>query len=555
MTEKRNRFPGAKPFTAADKQVFYGRQNDIQKLFELLGLKRILVLYAESGIGKSSLVNAGLVPMCQMSKSCLQFYVIKVRFGLALAEKDDHTPVDYLVQRVIEELTLNEDLVKSQEFPIKEPTIENTLWYHVKLFEKNGIRLLLAFDQFEELFSYRADQINYFKKQIFSLFATVPADLNNLILQQVQLLEEKALDQDALLRFEEDLKFIYNPLNTQLLYIIREDKLGYFNSFTDYFADILKDTYKLLPLNRASAADAIAKPAAEEGDFFSKPFEFTPAALEKLLNRLAEKNETYDPFTIQLTCRYIEKKLVIEEGKHIIEEDDIPEVSIIVRDFIDSAWKALPLPLQKNTDHYKQAIETKLIAQDIEKRISVHEAQWIENAVVAVLINEGLLKRDRRGGVDYIELSHDRLIKPLLEDFRERRRVAYLNKKRKKVAMFSFPVLLVVLIGIFFLIRSHILETDFLVKRADSLMSDKNILKGILANKSNQIETFEKKENSNSAEIYALKAKQLVQNRDYTAADNYYAKALVASFKADNFSKVRKIDKSKIGIHTPVGTG
>ena len=540
MTEQRNRFPGAKPFTTEDKEVFHGREKDIEKLFELLRLKRMIVLYAESGIGKSSLVNAGLIPKYHTPATGSQFLAVKIRFGLSQFNDENKGSVEILLTRIIEELNLYKNLLKKNDLPFAEKKIENSLWFQVKLFERNDIRLLLAFDQFEEVFSYNNEQVNLLKEQLFSVFSGVPKDLNESISEKIKLVEEQTLNQQELLQLDEDLKFIYAPLNTQILYIIREDKLGFFNSFTNYFPDILKDTFKLLPLSRSSATEAITLPAGKEGNFKTAPFTFSQPALEKLLNRLAEKNDTYDPFTIQLTCRYIEKTLIDEAGKREIGENDIPEVGIIVKDFIDSAWKTLPADLRKNVDTYKEMIETKLIAADIEKRVSVHESDWIDDKVVTALINEGLLKRDRRADVDYIELSHDRLIKPLLDDYKLRKQNKNLLKQQKKnKIILSLISLILISIAAYFYIDDRSNQRKERQLKLLELAKDKankETIK-ILNDSITKVDIY-----NDSALRFVSMAEEQVKQKNFKQANDYFILAISAARKADD-SKTSEILK------------
>ena len=55
-------YPGIKPFTYAHRDVFFAREGEARSLIRLVVLYRGVLLYSESGIGKSSLVNAALIP-------------------------------------------------------------------------------------------------------------------------------------------------------------------------------------------------------------------------------------------------------------------------------------------------------------------------------------------------------------------------------------------------------------------------------------------------------------------------------------------------------------
>ena len=56
------RYPGLKPFERSQSAVFYGRGEDVQRLTNLVVRERLVVLFAKSGIGKTSLLQAGVAP-------------------------------------------------------------------------------------------------------------------------------------------------------------------------------------------------------------------------------------------------------------------------------------------------------------------------------------------------------------------------------------------------------------------------------------------------------------------------------------------------------------
>ena len=55
-------YPGIDPFGYKDRNVFFARAAEIQKLTRLIVLYRGVLLYSDSGVGKSSLTNAGIIP-------------------------------------------------------------------------------------------------------------------------------------------------------------------------------------------------------------------------------------------------------------------------------------------------------------------------------------------------------------------------------------------------------------------------------------------------------------------------------------------------------------
>ena len=59
---KQNRYPGAQPFSTEQQHIFFGRDEDVARFHRLIKTEPLVVLYAKSGMGKSSLLNAGIVP-------------------------------------------------------------------------------------------------------------------------------------------------------------------------------------------------------------------------------------------------------------------------------------------------------------------------------------------------------------------------------------------------------------------------------------------------------------------------------------------------------------
>ena len=98
MSQVLNRYPGSKPFTLAYQGVFFGRDEDIKGLMKYVQTERITVLYAKSGLGKSSLLNAGVLPRLEKEYGYLS---IPVRFQAHTKEKKE-LPLDILQERIRE---------------------------------------------------------------------------------------------------------------------------------------------------------------------------------------------------------------------------------------------------------------------------------------------------------------------------------------------------------------------------------------------------------------------------------------------------------------------
>ena len=45
-----SRYPGVKPFETEEQHIFFGRTNDIQNLYDLVGVEKTVLLYSKSGL-------------------------------------------------------------------------------------------------------------------------------------------------------------------------------------------------------------------------------------------------------------------------------------------------------------------------------------------------------------------------------------------------------------------------------------------------------------------------------------------------------------------------
>ena len=65
FTEQTCPYPGARPFRRSDRDIFFGRERAIDEILSRLGERRFIALLGGAGSGKSSLVEAGILPALQ----------------------------------------------------------------------------------------------------------------------------------------------------------------------------------------------------------------------------------------------------------------------------------------------------------------------------------------------------------------------------------------------------------------------------------------------------------------------------------------------------------
>jgi hypothetical protein len=88
-------FIGPRPFTEDDAKVFFGRKNELAALAAEVLSTQVVLLYAASGSGKSSLISAGLIPAVRDEG----FRVSRARLN-TLTPSDGQPPVDLLCEAI-----------------------------------------------------------------------------------------------------------------------------------------------------------------------------------------------------------------------------------------------------------------------------------------------------------------------------------------------------------------------------------------------------------------------------------------------------------------------
>src|SRR5512143_1431725 len=113
MTAEPRPNPYVGPRAFRQGETLYGRDREIQQLLDLLIAERIVLLYSPSGAGKSSLVQAGLIP-CLKAEGFRVLPVARVNLdpppGMDLPSDYNHYAFSAL-------LSLEEGLAKEQQVP------------------------------------------------------------------------------------------------------------------------------------------------------------------------------------------------------------------------------------------------------------------------------------------------------------------------------------------------------------------------------------------------------------------------------------------------------
>ncbi|MBC7776219.1 MAG: hypothetical protein H7246_12355 [Phycisphaerae bacterium] len=426
------RYPGVQPFSKAQKDQFFGRDDDCERLLDLIFLEKLTVLFGKSGYGKSSLLNAAILPRLEeeTAKNRRHYVPVTVRFNLWMGGQDS------LLQKFMFHVSHTLEPLRKNKVARVIKGVPDTLWSQLKfadvgVAQSEGltssqtltltnypVTFVLIFDQFEEFFSYPHAQQQDFKRQLAELlYADVPTYLKQ--------------NEDR--HTPEELAFLYEKMDVKVILSIRADRLSDLDRLKDKLPAILHKRYELRALSREQAREALEKPALLSGDFRSPAFNWQPETTERILQELSSDNtgrsSGVEAFQLQILAQNIES-LVIRgdikdrngDGRPDVFPDDLPaDLSNIYAEYYRNKIADLPAERQLVA---RKLVEDGLVftgEQGEARRLSMdgdvlRQQFGADEALLKSLEDTFLVRREVNslGGWNY-ELSHDTLVKPVVQ--------------------------------------------------------------------------------------------------------------------------------------------
>lgn len=380
----RSRYPGTAPFTDSpeDHARFFGRDDEVEQLYLRVLSVPLLVQFGASGLGKTSLLQAGLFPRLREK----YFLPIMVRLNIATETLTN------AVMRSLRESLIGGIQYAGDESGLWEIFSSITVWKDDLLYTP-----VLVFDQFEEVFTLRDAE---FRK---SLAAELGALANAI---------PPARLRDAQPNPRRDLKIIIS---------LREDYLGALEEFSKEIPGLFHELLRLDPLVPDEAADSIRKPAllepGEGGPFASPRFELDQPALDAMIAYLKGKSGIIEAFQLQLLCVHAERIAIAKRGEKepvrltLADFQGSAQFSAVLEDFYRKTLVRIPGKTQRK--RVQILCEDGLIGSS-GHRLMLEEGQIrseysVEPETLKTLCRERLLRREARMESAFYEITHDRL--------------------------------------------------------------------------------------------------------------------------------------------------
>jgi hypothetical protein len=406
----RSPYPGPRPFTQDDFRFFFGRDEEIADLTNLVATYRTVVLYAQSGSGKTSIIDAGVTPIINK-----QYRIIRVRVGGAAppgiqAKEIDNIYVFNCLAGVFDK-SKPETLFQA---PFSDLT-QNT---------SRDDTALIIFDQFEELFT------------------TYP---------------ERWRDRQAF--FEQIERTCQSSTDFRMLFSIREEHLSKLVGFARYVPNEFRIRYHLERLRKEAANDAITKPMALTNlSFRAEAAEFLVGELLKERHQTGPgiedvEGEFVEPIHLQIVCQNLWENLKEVRSGDISRKqvEDFGSVDDALESFYNAAVKFAVDQSRVRESKLRKWVQNKLITSARTRNAVFRGRQsteGISNNAVDALEKRHVIRAERRAAGTWYELTHDRFLGPIDRSnaTRERRR----SKWRRALIGTIIGVVIVIWVFVFY---------------------------------------------------------------------------------------------------------
>ncbi len=373
-------------YDISDRDIFFGRDAVIEELVGKMPRYKTLVINGRSGSGKTSLINAGLIP--RLTDNGYQY----------LSFRDYTDPLRQLREHVAQDGLFN---------AYAEQTASLVQFLKTVTRRQPPQHVVLVFDQFERF------------------FVNVPATVRTQFIQEIKACLYSDLS-------GEELDFVF---------ALREE---FFGQFTREFGVIIPaflketDLFSLSPLCRAEARDAILKPLEQIPHKIGYDPDFVDEVLLPGLMGESSGGMAIDPPHLQIVCNQLYEKAKeryaakLEQGGVVEIDralyDDLQGTTGILHSYLDDRLTKIVPRLSGDETVLRSMLKTMVETAGTRKFVSFNEIQRGVADVSPAVVIDGLraLREERiiemRGQDETTSysLSHEVMVTKVQSWFDER---------------------------------------------------------------------------------------------------------------------------------------
>jgi hypothetical protein len=389
QTPRPNPYVGPRAFKRGE--VLYGRDGDVLNLYYLLLAERVVLLFSPSGAGKSSLIQAGLIPRLEEKFGSISIIRVNQEPPEGLSSLKGFNRYVFSALLSLEETAPEDNRLPAETLAALSLSSYLTQRVHADPRQDESAKPVfeaLIFDQFEEVLT------------------TAPNDY------------------EAKIAFFDQLGDALRDTRRWALFSAREDYAAAFEPYLRAIPTRFSNRYRLDLLGAEMALEAIQKPAQEMG------VDFSNAAAWKLVDDLRriqtqrpdgttqlELGRYVEPVQLQVVCYRLWQGL--SDTDTVIDETHLAGVGNVNQSLADYYSASVKGAAEKRTVSerlIRDWFDQKLITPDgIRGQVLMRteKSEGLPNPVVRLLEDAHVIRGEKRAGKTWYELAHDRLIEPV----------------------------------------------------------------------------------------------------------------------------------------------
>jgi len=408
---------GLASFSEDTRSFFYGREEEVGELSRRVQRKLLTVLFGQSGLGKTSILRAGIVPRLRGQGYCPVYVRI------------DYGPQAPSAQEQIKQAILRETAMSGTWTHSGSAAADESLWEFLHhrddvLLDPQGKPLipLLIFDQFEEIFTLaQGDDDGRLRASNFL------SGLAELVENRPSKELEAKLEEDdsAIDRFD----FARNDY--RVLITLREDYLPHLESLKAAMPSITQNRLRLAPMTGTQALAAVTGPG---GKLVTQ--EVAEAIVRFVAGGAELVHAQVEPSLLSLICRELNDKRMAANRKEISLDLLAGSHASILTDFYERALIDQPQAVRNVIEDvlltdsgYRENVAEERVLSSLTNAGALPDAA----TVLALLVNRRLLRIEDRLDIRRVELTHDVLCSVVKESRGQRHERETLARNERKL--------------------------------------------------------------------------------------------------------------------------
>jgi len=391
-----NPWLGLASFTEETQAYFFGREGEVAELTRRVQRKLLTVLFGKSGLGKTSILRAGLVPRLRAQG----YFPVYLRIDYGHDSPEPAEQIKQAINRAAQSL----GGVQGVEADVAAPGESIWEFLHHRdegLKDKTGATLipLLIFDQFEELFTLA--QSDEFGRARAAHFIEELADLVEN--RPPKALEAKLDTDDTLAE-----RFDFSRSDYRVVIALREDYLAPLESLKKGMPSLSQNRLRLAPMTGNQALEAVLQPGNRLRP--GKPLvseEVAEAIVRFVAGGSELANAEVEPSLLSLICRELNEQRIVQGRSEISQDLLAGSHDTILSTFCERSLADQPESVRRIVEDdllTESGYRENLAEESLLRRF---QAAGAAPDALAKLVNRRLLRIEERLDVRRVELTHD----------------------------------------------------------------------------------------------------------------------------------------------------